>query len=74
MYCGRDTRSWSSVPGRNDFLRVQEVDTQEPDRVESDKDECKDDGDVRWNEVVIGDLGSTNSETELYLISEFQRG
>ena len=62
---GGDSRCWGTVSGSNDFLGVEEVDTEEADRVEGDKDECEYDGNVGRDKVVIGDLRSTNGKAEL---------
>ena len=64
---GRDTRSGGSVARSNDFLTVQEVDTEETDRVEEDEQESEDDGDVSRDEVVRGDLRSADGEAELHV-------
>jgi hypothetical protein len=62
---GRNTRSGCSVSGGNDLLRVEEVDSEETDRVKGDENKGEYDGDVGRDEVVFGDLGSANRETEL---------
>jgi hypothetical protein len=62
---GRNTRSGCSISGGNDFLRVEEVDSEETDRVEGDKDKGEYDSNVGWDEIIFGDLGSANREAEL---------
>jgi len=51
-----NTRSGRSVSRGNDFLTVQEVDTEETDWVEGNKDEREDDGNVGRNKVIVCDL------------------
>jgi len=41
MRGGGDTRSGSSVSSGDDFLRIEEIDSKEPHREESDEDECE---------------------------------
>jgi hypothetical protein len=67
---GGNTGCGGSVSGCNDFLGVEEVDTEESDRVEGNKDKGKDDGDVRRNKVVIGDLRTTDGKAELDVSTE----
>jgi hypothetical protein len=56
-----------SVSGGDNLLRVEEVDTEETDGVKGDKNKGENDSNVCWDEVVLGDLGSTNSQAELYI-------
>jgi hypothetical protein len=60
-----DTRCGCSVSGSDDFLRIEEVDTEETDWVEGNEDESEDDSNVGRGEVILGDLRSTDSQTEL---------
>lgn len=60
-----DTGRRGTVSGSNDLLGVEEVDTEETDRVEGNKDECEYDSNVGRDEIVIGDLGSTDGKAEL---------
>jgi hypothetical protein len=62
---GGDTGCGGSVSGSNDLLGIEEVDTEETDGVEGDEDECKHDSNVGGNEVILGDLRTTDSEAEL---------
>lgn len=73
MNSGGDSRCWGTVSGSNDLLGVEEVDTEETDRVEGDKDECEYDSNVCRDEIVIGDLGTTNSKAELKISYVFNR-
>ena len=62
---GGNTGCWSTVSGGNDFLRVEEVDTEETDWVKGNENESENDSDVCWNKVVLGDLRSTDGQAEL---------
>ena len=64
---GGDSRCWGSVSGSDDLLGVEEIDTEETDRVEGNKDECEYDSNVGRDEVVVGDLGSTNGKAKLMI-------
>jgi hypothetical protein len=65
MNSGRDTRCWCSVSGGNNFLRVEEVDTEETDWVEGNENKGENDSDICWDEIVLGDLRSTDGQAEL---------
>lgn len=65
MCGGRNTRSGCSVSGGNDLLRVEEVDSEETDRVEGDENKGEYDSNVGRDEIVFGDLGTANREAEL---------
>ena len=67
MNSGGDSRCWGSVSGSDDLLGVEEIDTEETDRVEGNKDECEYDSNVGRDEVVVGDLGSTNGKAKLMI-------
>jgi hypothetical protein len=62
---GRNTRCRCSVSGSDDFLRVEEVDAEETDWVKGNEDESENNSDVGGCEIILGDLRSTDSQTEL---------
>ena len=62
---GGHTGCWCSVSGGNNFLGVEEVDTKETDWVEGNENEGENDSNVCWDEVVLGDLRSTDGQAEL---------
>ena len=54
-----------SVSGGDNFLRVEEVDTEETDWVKGNEHKGENDGNVCWDEVILGDLRSTDGQAEL---------
>jgi hypothetical protein len=62
---GGNTRCGCSVSGGDNFLRVEEVDTEETNWVKGNKDKGENDSDVCWDKVVLGDLRATNGQAEL---------
>jgi len=69
-----DTGCWGTVSGGNDLLGVEEVDTEETDRIEGDKDEGEYDSNVCRDEIVVGDLRSTDGKAELRRSARFLTG
>ena len=46
-------------------MRVEEVDTEETDWVKGNENKGENDSNVCWDEVVVGNLRSTDSQAEL---------
>jgi predicted NBD/HSP70 family sugar kinase len=65
VYSGGNTGCWSTVSGGDNFLRVEEVDTEETDWVKGNEHKGENDGNVCWDEVILSDLRSTDSQAEL---------
>jgi hypothetical protein len=60
-----NTGCWCSVSGGDNFLRVEEVDTEETDWVKGNENKSENDSNVCWDEIVLSNLRSTDGQAEL---------